>query len=112
YSGDISGNFASAAHPSAAGGAQDNGPSVAGFNGYPTGPVQWQLVTGGDGFYGRIDPVGSVAPEGTAPRYFVTNNNGGMSRCVTSCLTSGNNYSGISGNWGSDRRSFVQPFDI
>ena len=33
YSGDISGNFATSASPSAAGGAQDNAPSVASFPG-------------------------------------------------------------------------------
>ena len=31
YSGDISGNFATSSNPSAAGGAQDNAPSVIGF---------------------------------------------------------------------------------
>ena len=59
YSGDISGNFATSPNPSAAGGAQDNGPSVVGFTGYPTGPAQWQMTIGGDGFYARIDPVGT-----------------------------------------------------
>ena len=49
YSGDISGNFADSPNPSAAGGAQDNAPSVVGFSGYPTGPVQWQMTVGGDG---------------------------------------------------------------
>ena len=33
YSGDISGNFATSANPSAVGGAQDNGPSSAMFSG-------------------------------------------------------------------------------
>ena len=59
YSGDISGYFATSPNPSAAGGAQDNAPSVVGFNGYPTGPAQWQMTVGGDGFYARIDPVGT-----------------------------------------------------
>src|SRR5262245_40005476 len=85
YSGDISGNFATSPTPSAAGGAQDNGPSVAGFTGFPSGPAQWQLTVGGDGFYARIDPVGT----GSGPRYFVTNNNGQMHRCVSNCLSSG-----------------------
>ena len=58
YSGDISGNFATAASPQVNGGAQDNGPSSATFVGSPTGPVQWQMGLGGDGFYARIDPVG------------------------------------------------------
>jgi hypothetical protein len=109
YSGDISGNFATSASPSAAGGAQDNAPSVASFPGGPGGPVQWQLVTGGDGFYARIDPVGN----GTNPRYFVGNNSGGLSRCVaTTCLTAGTSYSSVRGSWTGDTQSFIFPFDL
>ena len=58
YSGDISGNFATSAAPQANGGAQDNGSSSVTFTGSPTGPVQWQMGIGGDGFFARIDPVG------------------------------------------------------
>ena len=58
YSGDISGHFATASNPSAAGGAQDNAPSVTGFSGSPSAPQQWQMTVGGDGFYARLDPVG------------------------------------------------------
>jgi hypothetical protein len=110
YSGDISGYFAYSATPSAAGGAQDNAPSVVGFTGNPSGPAQWQMTVGGDGFYARIDPVGS----GAGPRYFVGNNSGGMSRCVTgpACLLGGAGYSSVTGPWGGDTRSFIQPFDI
>ena len=50
YSGDISGNFATSPNPPAAGGAQDNAPSVVGFSGYPAAPAQWQMTVGGDGF--------------------------------------------------------------
>ena len=114
YSGDISGYFATSPNPSAAGGAQDNAPSVAGFSGYPTGPVQWQMTIGGDGFYARIDPVGSAA--GESRRYFVGNNSGGMSRCVTTasstCLTGGAGYSTVRGNWSGDTQSFIMPFDL
>ena len=108
YSGDISGNFATSPTPSAVGGAQDNAPSVVGFSGYPTGPAQWQMTVGGDGFYARIDPVGT----GSSPRYFVENNSGGLSRCVSNCLASGGGYGGITGGWGGDTRSFTQPIDI
>jgi hypothetical protein len=59
YSGDISGNFATSANPSAVGGAQDNGPSSVMFSGSPTGPAQWQMGLGGDGFSGLIDPMGT-----------------------------------------------------
>ncbi|HEY3838104.1 MAG TPA: sialidase family protein, partial [Bryobacteraceae bacterium] len=55
YAGDISGNFANSATPAVVAGAQDNGPSSAQFSGSPTGPVQWQMGTGGDGFSGQID---------------------------------------------------------
>ncbi len=59
YAGDISGNFASDPTPQAVGGAQDNGPSSVKFAGSPTGPVQWQMGLGGDGFSGQIDPMGT-----------------------------------------------------
>jgi hypothetical protein len=67
YSGDISGNFATSANPSAVGGAQDNGPSSVMFTGSPTGPAQWQMGLGGDGFSGLIDPMGtgSAQAQGT-----------------------------------------------
>jgi len=63
YSGDISGNFLNAAASQASGGAQDNGSSSITFAGTPTGPVLWQLGVGGDGFYSRIDPVGTGSKE-------------------------------------------------
>ena len=108
YSGDISGNFANAASPQASGGAQDNGSSSVTFIGTPTGPVQWQLGVGGDGFYSRIDPVGT----GSSLRFFQGNNSGGMSRCVSNCTNQFAPWSGVSGNWFSDTRSFVMPYDL
>ena len=81
YSGDISGNFANAASPQASGGSQDNASTSVTFVGTPTGPVQWQVGIGGDGFYSRIDPVGT----GSSLRFFQGNNSGGMSRCVSNC---------------------------
>jgi uncharacterized repeat protein (TIGR01451 family) len=67
YSGDISGNFATSPTPQAVGGAQDNGPSSVTFSGSPTGPVQWQMGLGGDGFSGLINPTGQgpTAAQGT-----------------------------------------------
>jgi len=67
YSGDISPYFATSANPSAVGGAQDNGPSSVMFSGSPTGPAQWQMGLGGDGFSGLIDPMGtgSTQAQGT-----------------------------------------------
>jgi hypothetical protein len=108
YSGDISGNFDSAASPQASGGAQDNGPSSVTFSGSPTGPVQWQMGLGGDGFYSRIDPVGT----GSSLRFWQGNNSGGLSRCISNCTASGATWSSKKGGWGSDTQSFILPFDI
>ena len=81
YSGDISGNFANSASPIVVGGAQDNGPSSVTFPRTPTGPVQWQMGLGGDGFSGQVDPMGTsctqaqgtitVSAAGTVGQQFV-----------------------------------------
>ena len=60
YSGDISGNFATSPNPSAArrrAGQRRRASSASPAS--PTGPAQWQMAIGGDGFYARIDPVGT-----------------------------------------------------
>ncbi len=112
YSGDISGNFANAASPEASGGAQDNGSSSVTFTGAPTGPVLWQLGVGGDGFYSRIDPVGT----GTSLRFWQGNNSGMLHRCVSNCTAQNapwsGNVSGGSGSWSGDTRSFILPYDL
>ena len=72
YAGDISGNFANDPNPAAVGGAQDNGPSSVKFSGSPTGPAQWQMGLGGDGFSGQIDPMGTGVPQGTTASGRVT----------------------------------------
>ena len=97
YSGDISGNFANAASPQANGGAQDNGSSSITFTGTPTGPVQWQLGVGGDGFFSRIDPVGT----GSSLRFWQGNNSGSLHRCVSNCTNQNAPWCGrVSGGWG------------
>src|SRR4051812_8685614 len=78
YSGDISPNFATSAPPPANGGPQDKGSASVTFTGSPTGPVQWQMGKGGDGFYARLDPVGT----GTSLRFWQGNNSGQLNRCV------------------------------
>src|SRR5262249_11959932 len=112
YSGGISGNFATSSSPSAAGGAQDTAPSVASFPGGASGPVQWQVTTGGDGFSGQIDPVGTTF----GLRYWTGNNSGGLSRCVTTatntCLASGTGYNSARGAWTGDQQSFVLPINL
>src|SRR5215211_7790953 len=112
YSGDISGNFANAASPQASGGSQDNGSSSVTFAGTPTGPVLWQNGVGGDGFYSRIDPVGT----GTSLRFWQGNNSGALHRCVSGCTNQNapwsGNVSGGGGGWSGDTRSFVLPYDL
>ncbi len=108
YSGDISGNFATSPAPQAVGGAQDNGPSSVTFAGSPTGPVQWQEGLGGDGFFARIDPVGT----GSSLRFFEGNNSGGLSRCVSNCTVGGASWSSIRPGWTGDTQSFILPWDI
>src|SRR5205085_12682072 len=61
YAGDISGNFANDPTPSAVGGAQDNGPGSVTCAGSTTGPVQWQMGLGGDGFSGLVQTMQSQA---------------------------------------------------
>ena len=109
YSGDISGNFANSASPQANGGAQDNGSSSVTFTGTPTGPIQWQLGVGGDGFYARIDPVGT----GSSLRFWQGNNSGSLHRCVSNCTNQNAPWSGrVSGGWSGDTQSFVLPYDL
>jgi hypothetical protein len=108
YSGDISGNFATSAAPQANGGAQDNGSMSVTFSGSPTGPVQWQLGKGGDGFYGRIDPVGT----GSSLRFWQGNNSGHLNRCTSNCTASGAAWSDRTGGWTGDIQSFVLPYEI
>ena len=109
YSGDISGNFANAAAPQANGGAQDNGSMSVTFTGSPTGPVQWQMGRGGDGFTARIDPVGT----GTSLRMWQGNNSGSLGRCISNCTASGATWTTKNGGWlGVDTQNFVLPYDL
>ena len=114
YSGDISANFATSASPMANGGAQDNGASAVTFSGSPTGPVQWQMGSGGDGFFGRIDPVGNLFWQG--------NNGGQLNICqhnppANDCTAPGAVWGLDSSPWTNnlaspDIQSFVLPYEI
>jgi hypothetical protein len=109
YAGDISPNFATAANPYAAGGAQDNMDSFVTFSGTPTGPVQWQGSVGGDGFYARLDGVGGY--------FYASNNAGALHRCTfgsPTCTGPGSVWSGDirATTPRNDRQSFVMPFDL
>ncbi|MEY2439056.1 MAG: hypothetical protein QOI34_441, partial [Verrucomicrobiota bacterium] len=108
YSGDISANFATSAAPQANGGAQDNGASSVTFAGTPTGPAQWQMGKGGDGFFARIDPVGG--------RFWQGNNSGHLNFCASNCTAPGATWTDVEGPWSNpglpDTQSFVLPFEI
>lgn len=107
YSGGISGFFATSATPQASAGAQDNGASSVTLSSTPTAS-QWQMGLGGDGFYSRIDPVGS----GTELRFWQGNNSGGLSRCITNCTQPNAAWSSKKGGWGSDTQAFQLPFEL
>jgi hypothetical protein len=113
YSGDISANFATSAAPMANGGAQDNGSSAVTFSGTPTGPVQWQMGVGGDGFFARIDPVGN--------KFWQGNNGGQLNVCTHSpplndCTAPDAVWALDSSPWKNpaapDVQSFVLPYEI
>jgi hypothetical protein len=128
YSGDISGNFANAAArstPQASGGAQDNGASSVTFTGRPAGPVLWQEGASADGFYSRIDPVGTRE----SLRFWQGNNDGDLYRCVRDCTVQNARWSdnvaggpaictptptptATPGSWSDDTKSFILPFDL
>lgn len=101
YSGDITGDFAGSPAPGINAGAQDNGSSVAVFTGDP-GPVEWQMTTGGDGMYARIEPKLGL-------RWYQESQNGNM-KVSTSGPTGA--YLGASGGWSGDRKSFVMPYEL
>jgi hypothetical protein len=115
YSGDISGNFATSAFPALAAGAQDNGPSTVTFNGYPTGPVMWQMGTSGDGFSGLIDPIGTggTAANGAPQlRFFLGSNSGTFKRCVSNCTDPNAAWPTVGGSFTADQQSFVLPVHL
>jgi len=104
-------------NPSANGGAQDNGSSSVTFSGTPTGPVQWQMGKGGDGFTARIDPVGT----GTNLRFWQGNNGGQLNVCThappaNDCTGPGAVWALDSSPWSNpgspDVQSFVLPYEI
>jgi hypothetical protein len=111
YSGDISGNFATSNTPQANGGAQDNGSSSVTFAGSPTGPTQWQMGTGGDGFFARIDPVG-VGGNTASLRFYQGGNGGLINRCVDNCTAGQAVWTEIDTGWSGDRRSGILPYEI
>ncbi|MDX6512271.1 MAG: hypothetical protein QOE36_1775 [Gaiellaceae bacterium] len=106
YDGDLGPSFATAANPTAAGGAQDNMDSFVTFAGAPTGPTQWQGNIGGDGFYAAIDGKGGYV--------YASNNSGALHRCTANCSNSGGVFGGElrATTMRGDRQSFAEPFDL
>ena len=101
YAGDITANFAISTTPGINGGAQDNGSSVYVWAGNP-GPAQWQVRLGGDGMYARIEPM-------LAQRWYQESQNGNLAVSSTGAYGT---YLNAKGGWGSDRLSFILPYEI
>jgi len=101
YAGDITADFANSANPGIVGGAQDNGSSVFVWSGQP-GPANWTVRWGGDGMFARIEPV-------LAQRWYVESQNGNLRVSQTGPNGS---YGSAAGAWGSDRVSFVHPYEM
>ncbi|MBX3725421.1 MAG: hypothetical protein KF823_05835 [Xanthomonadales bacterium] len=102
YSGDITGNFANASSPGAAGGAQDNGSATIRWNNTDPGPGTWTVRLGGDGIYSRIEPVNEL-------RWYASSQNGNLR--VSTTGHAGTTVA-ASGAWTGETRSFVMPVEI
>ncbi|MCA9958797.1 MAG: hypothetical protein KC443_07180 [Anaerolineales bacterium] len=101
YGGDVTANFATSAEPGINAGAQDNGSAVYVWTGDP-GPAMWQLRTGGDGMYARIEPV-------LGQRWYQESQNGNVKVSTTGPFGP---FLVASGAWAGDRRSFIFPYDM
>jgi hypothetical protein len=102
YSGDITNNFSYAAQPGANAGAQDNGSSTYVWTSGIPGPAMWQLRTGGDGMFARIE-------QKLGQRWYQTSQYGSLK--VSTTGPSGT-YSVVSGGWSGDTVSFVLPYEL
>ena len=100
YSGDITADFATSAAPGINAGAQDNGSSVTSGAGLPGRP--WQIRTGGDGMFARIEPK-------LGQRWYQESQNGGLGVSTTGPYGS---YANAVGGFSADRKSFVMPYEI
>ncbi len=101
YHGDITANFANATNPGATGGFQDNGSASVQFSGDPSAS-EWTATNGGDGIVSRIEPV--------LGQWWYTS----IYYAAVYVSTSGpfGNQQNISPPVGSDRASFLTPFDL
>ena len=101
YHGDITANFATSANAGATGGFQDNGSASVLFTGDPAAS-EWQATNGGDGIVSRIEPV--------LGQWWYTS----IYYAAVYVSTSGafGSQQNISPPVGSDRASFLTPFDL
>jgi uncharacterized repeat protein (TIGR01451 family) len=101
YHGDVTANFANAANPGATGGFQDNGSASVQFSGDPAATA-WTATNGGDGIVSRIEPV--------LGQWWYTS----IYYAAVYVSTTGpfGNQQNISPPVGSDRASFLTPFDL
>jgi uncharacterized repeat protein (TIGR01451 family) len=101
YHGDITANFANTTSPGATAGFQDNGSASVVFSGDP-GPSEWTATNGGDGIVSRIEPV--------LGQWWYTS----IYYAAVYVSTTGpfGNQQNISPPIGSDRASFLTPFDL
>jgi hypothetical protein len=102
YSGDITNNFAYASQPGVNAGAQDNGSSVYVWTDGIPGPALWQMTTGGDGMFARVEQKSGL-------RWYQESQNGGLK-----VSTTGPNgpYTSATGSWGGDTLSFIFPYEM
>ncbi|MCL4264763.1 MAG: hypothetical protein KJ069_16185 [Anaerolineae bacterium] len=105
YSGDITGEFNTSDNPGINGGAQDNGSMVKVWDvagGEPVEAAQWQMTTGGDGMFARIEPKAGL-------NWYQESQNGGLKRS-----TNGPNgpYFNLARPWTGDRLSFIMPYEL
>jgi uncharacterized repeat protein (TIGR01451 family) len=101
YHGDITANFATSTNPGATGGFQDNGSASVQFSGDPSAS-EWTATNGGDGIVSRIEPV--------LGQWWYTS----IYYAAVYVSTTGpfGNQQNISPPTGSDRASFLTPFDL
>lgn len=107
YSGDISADFNTSGAPAINAGAQDNGSMIKVWDvagGEPMGAAQWQMRTGGDGMFARIEPKQGL-------NWYQESQNGNLKRSTTGPFGF---FSTLSNPWNSsgDRVSFVMPYEL
>ncbi|HRQ39790.1 MAG TPA: hypothetical protein PLD25_17935 [Chloroflexota bacterium] len=105
YSGDITGNFNTSGAPGINGGAQDNGSMVKVWDvagGEPVAATQWQMTTGGDGMFARIEPKLGM-------NWYQESQNGGLKRSTTGPYGT---YVTLTRPWTGDRLSFIMPYEL